>query len=83
MRADLFDKFVNEGNDPKSVARALNRLSTEVAWKKGITAGFLMLTLCDRLDCDINEEAQFRLTAIIRGSYDGARQALDGVRIKS
>lgn len=83
--ADLFDEYHKEGFDPKCIARALNRLFTDGAWKKDITANFLMFVLCDRLEFKPNEpnkEAQFRLTAIIHGLYDGARQSLDKIKIK-
>lgn len=87
MRVDLFKQYHKEGHDPKCVARALNRLLTDVVWKKGITAGLLMFTLCDRLGLGSNfepsKEAQFRLTAVIRGFYDGARQSLEKIKIKN
>ena len=83
MLADLFDKWHTQGLEPDAVARAANRLLTEVAWKKGITAAFLMLTLCDRLGCELNEEGQFRLIAVIRGLYDGARERLRQVKVKA
>jgi len=86
-RADLFDQYHKEGYDPKCVARALNRLFSDKAWEKGITAGLLMFALCDRLgfeqDFKPNKEAQFRLTTIIRGLYDGARQSLEKIKIKN
>ncbi len=84
--ADLFDQYHVAGYDPKCVARALNRLFNDTAWKKGVTASLLMFALCDRLGFEPNfeptKEAQFRLTAIIRGFYDGAKQALEKVKIK-
>jgi len=83
--ADLFDEYHKQGFDPKCIARALNRLFTDAAWKKDITANFLMFVLCDRLELKPNEpnkEAKFRLTAIIYGLYDGARQSLDKIKIK-
>lgn len=84
--ADLFDQYHAEGYDSKCVARVLNRMFTETAWKRGITAGLLMFALCDRLGFESNfeptKEAQFRLTAIIRGFYNGAKQALEKVKIK-
>ena len=83
MRMQLFEKWHKQGFDPKCVARAANRLSTEEAWKKSLTPGFLMLTLCDRLGCELNEEAQFRLVAIIVGLYNGARETLNEVKIES
>lgn len=50
---------------------------------KESTPGYLMLTLCDRLGCHLNEEAQFRLVATIVGLYNGAREALGEVKIES
>lgn len=85
-RADLFDKYLKEGFDPKCIARVLNRLFAEDVWEKGVTAGLLMFALCDRFGFESNfeptKEAQFRLTAIIRGFYDGAKQALEKVKVK-
>jgi hypothetical protein len=87
MRVDLFKQFYKQGYDPECVARALNRLFSEAAWKKGVTAGLLMLAFCDRLgfrpDFKPNKEAQFRLTSIIRGLYDGVRQSFEKIKIKS
>jgi hypothetical protein len=87
MRVDLFSQYHEEGHDPKCVARVLNRLLTDVVWKKGITAGLLMFTLCDRLGFGSNFEpsieAQFRLPAVIRGFYDGFRQSLKKIKIKN
>lgn len=86
-RADLFDQFYKEGHDPECVTPALNRLFTEEAWKKGVTAGLLMFALCDRLDFgsnfEPNKEAQFRLTAVICMIYEGARQSLGNIKIKN
>jgi hypothetical protein len=83
--ADLFGEYHKQGFEPESVARALNRLFTDVAWRRDVTANFLTFTLSDRLGFkpdEPNKEAQFRLTAMIHGFYDGARQSLDKVRIK-
>lgn len=82
MRVSLFKEYTDKGLDPVCVARSINRHSTETAWKQGITAGLLTLTLCKQLNCEINEEAMFRLTAIIRGFYDGAKQNLADIKIK-
>jgi hypothetical protein len=85
--ADLFDQYHAEGCDSKCVARVLNRMFTETAWKKGVAAGLLMFAFCDRLGFEANfeptKEAQFRLTAIIRGFYDGAKQAVSKIEIIS
>jgi len=83
MRMQMFGKWNEQGFDPECVARAANRLATEEAWKKSLTPGYLMLTLCDRLSCDLNEEGQFRLVATIVGLYNGARGLLKEVKIES
>lgn len=82
MRVSLFDKYTKKGYDPVCIARSINRYSTETAWAQSITAGLLTITLCRRLSCEINDEAMFRLTAIIRGFYDGAKQNLVRIKIK-
>ena len=82
-RMDLFDRWHEQGFAPEAVARAASRVGTDVAWGRGITAGFLMLTLCQRLGCEVNEEGRFRLAATIRGLYEGAKKALKAVRIES
>jgi len=87
MKVDLFKQFYKEGYDPKCVGRALNRLFSDKTWRKGITPGLLMFALCDRLDFEQNfepnKELQFRLTSIIRGLYNGARQSLEKIKIKN
>jgi len=87
MRVDLFRHFCKEGHDAKCIVRALNRLFADEAWERGITAGLLMFALCDRLGFNSNfrptEEAQFRLTAIIRGLYDGVKQSLNNIKVKN
>ncbi|MFH0936936.1 MAG: hypothetical protein V1808_01430 [Candidatus Daviesbacteria bacterium] len=85
-RMDLFEQFHKEGYDTKCVARALNRLFSDEAWKKDITANFLMFVLCDRLGFkqdEPNKEAQQRLTFMIHMIYDGARQSLDNIKIRN
>ena len=81
MLFGLFKKWNAQGFDPTAVARAAGRLFTGTPWKKGITPAFLMLTLCARLGCEVNEDAQTRLVGIIRGLYDGARQAMKRIRV--
>jgi hypothetical protein len=81
MRADLFDKWHKQGFDDEAVARSANRICTDVAWDKGITAAFLMQTLCDRLGCELNEDGQSRLIAVIRELYDGARETMRQVKV--
>jgi len=83
-KADQFDHYYREGYDTVAVARALNRLFTEKAWKKGITAELIRLAVCDRLGFKPNDEARFRLNAVICSLlYDGAHQSLANVRIRA
>jgi len=86
-RLDLFEQLHKEGHDPECIARALNRLFTEEAWNKDVTAGLLMFSLCDRLGFESsfepNKEAQFRIMAVIHGLYDGALQSLKNIEIKN
>lgn len=85
-RMNLFEQYHKEGFDDKCVARVLNRLFSEDAWKRNVTAGLLMFALCDRLGFDKNfepnKEAQFRWVAVIRGLYDGAYQALENIKVE-
>jgi len=76
IRAMLFAEWKTQGVDPKVAVRAANRLATDVAWSSGYTAGALMNTLCDRLDCETNDEGQFCLIALIRDFYDESRAAI-------
>lgn len=85
-RMNLFEQYHKEGFDDKCIARVLNRLFSEDAWKKTITPNFLVFTLCDRLGFgqdEPNKEAQERLTYVVRMTYDGAFQALENIKIKA
>jgi len=82
-RMDMFERWYEQGIEPKVVARGANHLATEVAWKEGLTAGFLMLTLCQRLGCEVNDQGQSRLVAAIQVIYDESREALKRIRIQS
>jgi hypothetical protein len=81
MRMELFDKWKPLGFDLRAIGRAANRVGTDEAWRTNLTAGFLMCTLCARLECEVNEEAQDRLVAIIRGFYNGVAESLRSVAI--
>jgi len=83
IRVQVFDQWNKQGFEPETVGRAANRLCTEVAWKESLTAGFLMLTLCERLGCEVNEEAQFRLVAFIRAIYSGTRDGLKLIKVEA
>ena len=83
VRMDMFTKWHDEGFDANCVARAANRLCAEDAWKTGITRTYLMIALCERLGCEVNQEAQFQLVATIIGFYRGAREAIGDVKIET
>jgi hypothetical protein len=70
-----------QGIEPKCAIRAANRLFTEKAWERRITAGLLMAALCDQLRCEINKEARFRLMSVIIGLYEGSKTAIHEVDV--
>jgi hypothetical protein len=80
-RADLFDKWLEMGHDPESIARAANRADSIQALKSRRLYIYLSFELTNRLGCEINKEARERLIAIIRGLYDGAIQSLQSIKI--
>ncbi|OGZ27489.1 MAG: hypothetical protein A2365_03390 [Candidatus Nealsonbacteria bacterium RIFOXYB1_FULL_40_15] len=91
MREDLTKKNIEAAkelgieNDDR-VARVNHRLWSENAWKQKLMLGPLVFTFCERIGVnahDLNQEAQFRLAATIKGLYDGAEQSWDKVKIKS
>jgi len=81
LRTQFFELWREQGFGPEVVARATGRLGTDVAWEKGLASRLIMLTLCERLGCEVNEEAQFRLVVVIQGLYGGAREALKAIRV--
>jgi hypothetical protein len=85
-RAYWFDRYKEERYDRKCIARVVNRFFSANAWKKNIPARPLMFTLCDRLgfekNIEPNNEAQFRMNAIIHSIYDEARQSLKKYKVK-
>jgi len=90
MREDFTKKNIEAAkelsieNDDR-VTRVNHRLWSENAWKQKLILGPLVFTFCERLGInahDLNQEAQFRLAATIKGLYDGAEQSWDKVKIK-
>ena len=81
MRVELFDNWVKLGYDPKAVARASNRLGSETPWKSKRVHTYLAFALTDKLDCEVNDEAMFRISAFIQGFYAGASEAIKEVKI--
>lgn len=80
-RFSLFKLYHKKGLDGVAVARALNRLFTERAWKKGITVELLTQGLCKRLEFKPNKEAHLRFFSVIHGLYDGSRQSLENIKV--
>ena len=81
-RMDLFNKYYNENIDAKCMARALNRYGTEENWKRlSITLGYIVIAFCKNLSCDLNDEAQFQLVAVLKGFYDGSKKNLENIKI--
>jgi hypothetical protein len=86
MRVELFKQYHKAGYDDECVARVLNRLMVGDLRKNVRTPVYLMFVLCNKLgfggDFSPNDEAGFRLNAVILGFYDGAHQGLDEVKIR-
>lgn len=81
MRMDEFSKWLNTGFEGESVARVVNRMGSEKSWEKNITPQLLAWKLSQRLQCEETEGGQFGMSATIYGFYEGARQAMEGVKI--
>jgi len=85
-RAALFEQFYKEGYDPKCIARVLNRLFSDEAWRKGTAAGLLMFALCDRFGFDQNfqpnKEAHSRWFIEINDFYEKNKESLSKYKIK-
>jgi len=85
-RGNLFEQYHKEGFNDKCVARVLNRLFSEDAWKKGVTAGLLLFALCDRLgfgkDFEPSKEVHHQWFIEINDFYEKDRGSLDKVKIK-
>lgn len=89
--ADAADNCIKDATEngigiDESLGRPINRLFSEKAWKKGITAGFLLLVLCDRLGFDSDfqpsKELHNQWRIEISDFFDKARESLNKVQIK-
>ncbi|MBI3910469.1 MAG: hypothetical protein HY320_05980 [Armatimonadetes bacterium] len=90
LRADSFDRWLARCADPEcdesleAIGRAANRLGTTASWDGSPLPDYLVLTLLQRLGIeDLNEEALFRLQAVIFGFYKGAWEALRKVNLSA
>lgn len=83
FRFDLCKKWVRAGIDAYHGARILSRMFTENAWKRKITLKHLTAQYAERLkvDPDLNAEAIFRLSSVIYGLYNGAKDAIGSVKL--
>jgi len=84
VRANLFKKWTQAGEDPQCAARVANRTGTEVAWDKQITLKHLVTKFGDRLGCKmkLNQEAVDRLEKSLFASYISAREAMRSVSLE-
>lgn len=81
MRADLFDSLVKKGHDPDAVARVLNRFGSLAEWKNPATQGLIAFCVTRHLDLEGSQAIWEPLSAVAYGFYQGAKEALDGVRL--
>ena len=95
MRYDLGKKYIDIAKKREipfddKFGFVINRISSEKAWRKNITAYFLMLGLCHRFGLGHgkdyygpNEEAQFHLIKFIKDFYDESKKSWYKVKIIS
>lgn len=91
-RANVADRHIANAEKgglsiDESIGRPINRLFSEKAWKKGITAGFLLFALCNRLGLDENfepsKEAHSRWFIEISDIFNKSKESLGKVKIRS
>jgi hypothetical protein len=83
FRFEVFKEKVHEGADPKCVARVLNRTLTELSWRKGVAAAYLVSALSDACQREMNNRATLCTMEAIGFFYDCASKAARSVRIVS
>ncbi len=81
-RLDFALKWGKAGIDKDSVAYVANRIGTDQAWNRGITASMLTDTLLDRLGRKLNPDGRSRLEAAVVGFYLGAMEAIKSVDLQ-
>ena len=79
-RMDLFDKW-HEVRDVEAVARVANRFGSEASSKSGAMQGAVAVRVTHRLDIEGSDAVWERLAAIAHGFFQGAKEALDDVRL--
>jgi hypothetical protein len=80
-RANLFDKWVDQGRDPEAAARVANRVGSDASWKACVTQPLVAVRLTQRVDFEGSDPVWQRLAAVAHGFYQGAQEALGGVRL--
>jgi hypothetical protein len=83
LRANLFSDWVAQGRDGQAAARVANRVGSDTSWDAGITPLVLAVEVARRIDIEGSEPIVQRLAAVAYGFYQGAKEALDGVRLVS
>jgi hypothetical protein len=84
FRLNLFEEWMKVGIDKHCAIRILSRLFTENAWSKKITLKHITAQFAERLkiDSDLDAEAIFRLSVVLYGLYNGARDAIRSVKLQ-
>jgi hypothetical protein len=77
----FFGDWTSKGYDGKIVSRAANRLGSKQAWRDQGTLIYLSFVLTKHLGCELNDEGRQALMALIFGFYNGAKEAIQSVRI--
>ncbi len=81
MRADLFDKWYAATGDEEAVARVIKRLGSQANWKDPRTQALIAFQVTRHLDLEGSEDIWHPLSAVAYGFYQGAKEALDGVKL--
>jgi hypothetical protein len=80
-RVSLAKEWNQLGYSLDAIGRAANRFGSQAVWRAVLTS--LSFTLTKRLEYEANDEARLIIIAIIQGFYDGASEAIKGVKIVS
>ncbi len=82
LRMDTYEAWHELGGyDGEAIARVANRLGSETAWKKGVTLRMVGIRAMLRLDIEGTDLIGERLAMVAFGFYQGAKEALDGVKL--
>jgi hypothetical protein len=79
-RADFFDEW-HQGRDGEAVARVANRIHAVASYKSGAMQSMVALQVTHRLEIEGSDPIWEQLAAFAHGFYQGAKEALGGVRL--